>query len=342
MAQPPLVSVIVAAYNAAPYIEATCRSALAQTHRALEIIVVDDGSTDDTGAIVARLAAADSRLRVIRQPNRGVAAARNAAIAAACGAFIAPLDADDLWDPEKIARQLEAIERAGPDAVMAYCWWAWIDVHGHVLDRSPRWRVEGAVLERLVEVNFTGSASVPLFRRDALDAVGGYDVTLRDRDCQGCEDWDLALRMASRGTLAVAPATLVAYRRRTDSMSAACATMWRSRVAIMDALVARTPTIDPRVLRHSQGQFALYLAGVAYWSGDIPGAVRWMLRAGPIRLLAAVLPHVVRLLTRPPSSRSTSGIVVPPTGRLADLDLPEPLIPYDQIYARRWQARGFR
>jgi glycosyltransferase involved in cell wall biosynthesis len=301
---------------------------------------VDDGSTDDTAAVVERLAADDPRVRLIRQKNGGVAVARNAAMAAATGEFIAPLDADDLWDPDKIAQQLAAIERGGPDTVMAYCWWAWIDVHDRVLDRSPRWHVEGDVLERLIEVNFTGSASVPLIRRSALEAIGGYDPTLRQRRSQGCEDWDVALRLAASGKVVVAPATLVAYRRRADSMSSACDTMWRSRAAVIDALVARTPGIDPRVVRQSRGQFALYLAGVAYWSGDVAAAARWTLRAGPIRLLAAVLPHVVRLLTRPPSVRSASGLAVPANGRLADLPLPEPLIPYDQIYARHWGSRG--
>src|SRR5689334_2996184 len=88
----PLVSVIIAAFNAAAHIEETCRSALSQTHTALEVIVVDDGSTDDTAAIVERIARTDSRVRLFRQVNRGVAAARNAAIAEAQGEFIAPLD----------------------------------------------------------------------------------------------------------------------------------------------------------------------------------------------------------------------------------------------------------
>jgi glycosyltransferase involved in cell wall biosynthesis len=339
MTPPPLVSVIIAAYNAAPYIEATCRSAMRQTYAAIEIIVVDDGSTDETGRLVQALAAHDARITLVRQTNQGVAAARNRAIAAARGTFIAPLDADDLWDPEKIARQVEALERGGADAVMAYCWWAWIDVHGQVMDRSPRWKVEGRVLERLVEVNFTGSASVPLFRRNALDAVGGYDQSLRDRGCQGCEDWDVALRLAASGTVVVVPATLVAYRRRTDSMSSACDTMWRSRGAVIDGLVARTPGLTPSVVRRSAGQFALYLAGVAYWSGDTKGAVLWTLRAGPIRLLAAVAPHVLRLVMRPVATRLRQAPVVPPDGRLTELDLPEPLIPYDRIYERHWAGR---
>ncbi|MGE0815647.1 MAG: glycosyltransferase family 2 protein [Vicinamibacterales bacterium] len=338
----PRVSVVIAAYNADQFIEATCRSAMRQTFQAMEIVVVDDGSTDDTARIVQALSAEDPRIRLLRQPNQGVAAARNLAIAESSGEYVAPLDADDLWDPTKIERQVAALDAAAPDAAMAYCWWAWIDVAGRVLDRSPRWQVEGRVLDRLVEVNFTGSASVPLFRRDALEAAGGYDPVLRDNGCQGCEDWDVALRVAAAHPVVVVPATLVAYRRRDDSMSSACDTMWRSRLAVMKGLAERTPSITPAVLRRSQGQFALYLAGVSYWAGDTRGAFRWALRSGPLRLLAAVTPHVARLLVKRPRGASGTLMRVPEDIRLAHLDLPEPLIPYDRIYARYWQGRDPR
>src|SRR5439155_4413373 len=106
----PLVTVVIAAFNAMAHIEETCLSALRQTYRSLEVIVVDDGSTDETSRIVQRLAASDSRVRLIRQQNRGVAAARNAGIAAASGEFIAPLDADDLWDSTKIERQVRRLQ----------------------------------------------------------------------------------------------------------------------------------------------------------------------------------------------------------------------------------------
>lgn len=339
MSRPPLVSVVIAAYNAERFIEATCRSALAQTYAPLEIVVVDDGSTDGTAAIVDRLAAGDARLRLVRQSNQGVAAARNRALASSRGEYVAPLDADDLWDPEKIARQVAALDAAGPDAVMAYCWWAWIDEHDVVLDRSPRWQENGDVLDRLVEVNFTGSASVPLFRRAAIDAAGGYDPSLRARGSTGCEDWDLALRLAAAGRVVAVPATLVGYRRRSDSMSAACRTMWNSRGLVIASLVARTPALDRRVVQRSSGQFALHLAGVAYWSGDLWEACRWTLRAGPLRLLAAVLPHVAALPFRRLTLRARGAVSVPPAVRLHDLDLPEPLIPYDRIYERHWASR---
>jgi glycosyltransferase involved in cell wall biosynthesis len=330
----PLVSVIVAAYNAAPFIEATCRSAMRQTHAHLEIIVVDDGSSDDTAAIVSGLSAADPRVRLIRQPNAGVAAARNRALAAASGEFVAPLDADDVWDPTKIERQVGRFASAGADCGLVYSWWVWIDEADHVLDASPRWSIEGRALHRLLEVNFTGSASVPLYRRADLEAIGGFDTTLRDRDAQGCEDYDVALRVAERRSVAVVPKALVGYRRRPDSMSSARDTMWRSQTLVISNLAARHRSIPPRVLRRASGQFAVYLAGVSFWCGDYLDACRWMLRARSIPLVLQIAPAVARLLLGGEPGRS--GTV---DGDFANLPLPQPRIQYDRIYARRWRRR---
>ena len=103
----PLVSVIVPAYNAGPFLAATLESVLDQTHRAFEVLVVDDGSTDETATIAAAYAVRDSRIRPLTQANAGVAAARNRGIAEARGEFIAPIDADDIWFPEFLEQVLE-------------------------------------------------------------------------------------------------------------------------------------------------------------------------------------------------------------------------------------------
>lgn len=335
-----VVSVVIAAYNAERHIAETCQSVLRQTYPALEIIVVDDGSTDGTARIVSGLATSDPRIRLICQENQGVAASRNRAIDAATGEYIAPLDADDLWTTDKIARQVRRLEDAGPDGAMVYCWWAWIDHSGSVLDRSPRWRVEGHVLERLVEMNFTGSASVPLYRRSHVRELGGYKTTLRDDGAQGCEDWDLALRIAERYTVAVVPATLVGYRRHPNSMSAGVETMWRSQSHIMKDLASRHPSLPAHVFRRSAGQFALHLAGVEFWSGHYVKACLWALRARPLSLSLAVFPHAVRIvLRRLLRLDRIRPKWAPPAGGFQEQALPEPLIPYDNIYKRHWGGR---
>src|SRR5262245_4518179 len=104
--QPPLASVIIPAYNAERFLRQAVESALAQSYPNVEVLVIDDGSTDGTRQLADELAKADGRLRVITQQNAGVGAARNRGIAEARGKYIAPLDADDFWYPEKLARQV--------------------------------------------------------------------------------------------------------------------------------------------------------------------------------------------------------------------------------------------
>jgi glycosyltransferase involved in cell wall biosynthesis len=337
----PLVSVIIAAYNAEAYIAETCRSVLNQTHRAIELIVVDDGSTDATAAIVSSIADTDSRVRLIRQRNLGVAAARNCAMAVASGEFIAPLDADDLWVPTKIERQVQRMEESGPDTGMVYSWWALIDLASNVIDHSPRWTVEGRVLERLVEVNITGNASVPLYRRSCLEAIGGYDTAMQDAHCHGCEDWDLAIRVAERYAVAVVPSVLVGYRRRNDSMTTDCDTMWRSQQLVIAAIADRQPSISRKVLRRSNGQFALYLAGVSFWSGRYMQAVRWALRGRPISLTLFVLPYAIPAIVQRLVRGPTSAIkFASEDARFDDASLGEPLIPYARIDARLRRPRN--
>src|ERR1700704_1460091 len=119
----PLVSIVLPVRDGELFIGDTLASALGQTYQNLEVIVVDDGSRDGTQSVVEAWIARDSRVRMMVQTNRGVADARNRAIAAARGEFIAPLDADDLWDPTKIERQTQRMIGAGDGTGLVYCWW---------------------------------------------------------------------------------------------------------------------------------------------------------------------------------------------------------------------------
>jgi hypothetical protein len=226
---------------------------------------------------------------------------------------------------------------------MVYSWWAWIDLSATVIDRSPRWRVEGNVVERLVEVNFTGNASVPLYRRSALENVGGYNTAMREADRGGCEDWDLAIRVAEKYAVAVVPAVLVGYRRRNDSMSTACDTMWRSQQELLATMAARQPQMPRGVLQRSSGQFALYLAGVSFWSGQYLQAVRWGLKARPISLMIEVIPYAAGVVfKRLVGSRPAPSVFGSAEGRFDENSIKEPLIPYSKIYERRWRDPGKR
>jgi len=333
----PLVSVILPVCDGASFVGDTLASALGQTYRHLEVVVVDDGSRDGTRAVVEAWVERDPRVRLVSQANGGVAAARNRAIAAANGDLIAPLDADDLWEPTKIARQVHRLIEAGDDTGLVYCWWVWVDVNGAFLDCSPRWTFEGRAADILLQVNYIGNASVPLYRRRCLDEAGGYDVTLRERGAEGCEDLDIALKVAERSRVAVVPVPLVGYRRHRHGMSARTDRMWRSHVLVVDGVRRRRPGTDARSVRNAQDQFALYLAGVSFWSGAYRQAIGWGWRALRSSVTRQILPSVswllVKSLLRP---RRANPRVVRPGVRFSSWEMPRPLIPYDRIYERRF------
>ena len=113
---------IIPAFNAAEYIRETLHSVLAQTYRALEVIVVDDGSADATGSIVKEFVKKDARVHLVRQCNAGVGAARNTAIRMARGEYIASMDADDMWFSQKLEKQVACMELYGEETGLVYCW----------------------------------------------------------------------------------------------------------------------------------------------------------------------------------------------------------------------------
>lgn len=279
MPDSPLVSVIIPAYNAEFFIRHTLRSVLSQSYRNIEVLVADDGSEDATPYIVEEFVEKDRRVKLLRQKNRGVAAARNLAISGAAGKFIAPLDADDVWFPIKLAKQVQRFQQAPPETGLVYTWSAAISERGRLLGGCANWNVEGHALIPLIYRNFIGNASVPLIRTECLERVGGYNDRLIADNAQGCEDWDITLRIAEHYRFAVVPEFLVGYRQIDGSMSANVETMARSYDRIIDAIRARHPEISAEVFRWSAGYFYLYLTGKAYLSGNAPAAIKWLNRA---------------------------------------------------------------
>ncbi len=169
-----LISVVVPAHNAERFIAEALASVQAQSHRNLEVVVVDDGSTDRTAEIVEAIASRDGRVRLIGTPRRGVSAARNLAIARARGDLIAPLDADDLWLPQKLARQYAKLGASSSEVGVVYCWSCGIDANGLVI--MPSWgrgTACGDVLEEAIVQGVLGHSGTPLIRRTAFDETGG-------------------------------------------------------------------------------------------------------------------------------------------------------------------------
>jgi len=215
----PLVSVVVPAWNAERTLAETLNSVAAQTYRDLEILIVDDGSTDATATVAADFCAREPRARLISTANGGVAAARNEAIAEAAGHWIAPIDADDLWHPRKIEKQIVAALSAPERPGFVYCWHRLIDSESRITGSGPHWQLNGRAYAQLAYLNVVENGSALLLSRDALLEVGGYDESLRARRAQGCEDVMVQLQIARRHPIAVVPEYLVGHRRHGSNMS---------------------------------------------------------------------------------------------------------------------------
>lgn len=229
----PLISVIIPAYNARPFICTAVESVLSQTHPAVEVIVVDDGSTDDTPDALAGF---EARTRVLRQANRGPAAARNAGLACARGEYVMFLDADDWILPEKLRRQVTCLA-ASPSVGWVYCDVAYVDEQGrHVTLASERFayerrsRLEGLLFPELLPGNFI-PVHAPMIRRHLLTDVGPFD---EDRRLIGVEDWDLLLRLSLRAPAAYLPEVLAGCLLHSSSLSADPVARDRRRFDLLD------------------------------------------------------------------------------------------------------------
>lgn len=222
MSKAPRFSVVVPAYNATRTIGATIGSILRQTRSDLELLVVDDGSRDGTPELVRQLGATDARVRLIEQPNKGTAGARNTGIKESEADLVAFLDNDDMWMPRYLEAMDAALERA-PEAGFAYTDAIVLDdATGRIRKTSSLEHYPpllnpappAGVLELLLSyVNFVMSSTT--VRREALDATGGFDERIR-----GADDFDLWIRIAAKGYGAArAEGVNLVQRDRDDSQS---------------------------------------------------------------------------------------------------------------------------
>jgi glycosyltransferase involved in cell wall biosynthesis len=268
-----LVTVIIPAYNAEVTLNETLLSVRRQTHSNLEIIVVDDGSRDGTADIAARHAASDARVSVIRQINRGVGAARNTALKNARGRFVAPIDADDLWAPEKIERQLAALAGRPTSTGLVYTWFAIIGEAGQILNKRRRHVFEGDVLERMCLGNLVGNASSALMPISVVQEMGGYDEELHQRGFPGCEDLKLYWLIAEKYPFACVPEFLTGYRVGRRNMSNDTWRMLGSYDLVMSEMEARRPDLARQFRRGRAEHFRWLLIRAAR-----AGALRDFLR----------------------------------------------------------------
>ncbi len=266
-----LVSVVIPAFNAARFIEAAVLSVLAQTHRPFEVIIVDDGSTDGTGDLAARFG---PPVRVVRQPNCGVSAARNRGIEEADGEYVALLDADDEWVPPKLERQVQYM-RQRPDVVACF-----VD---SVAVREPsgsetafRYRLESDMVRALLlHGPIIGNASSVLMPRALVRRVGGFDPALSQS-----ADWDMWLRLAGYGPFGFIAERLVRIRLHGRRMSRNPRLLETDSLRLLDKFFSSGDSRSYRALRGPSYANALVAASGTYLhAGHLLSALRCLLRA---------------------------------------------------------------
>ena len=241
------ISVIIPAWNRAREVCRAIDSALAQTLPPLEVIVVDDGSTDETPEVLARYG---DRIRVVRQSNQGVAAARNAGIAVARGELLAFLDSDDVWLPRKLELQVARLD-ADPELGLVHCG---VDFEGIGVNLDG---MEGSVatemlrLERSVIVTHGSGVMVP---RRVVEEVGRFDARMRVS-----EDWDFCYRVATRYRIGFVAEALVHQARHASGLQNDIAKMEHGMLLALEKAFA-----DPAVRslrRHTYGRLHCILSG---------------------------------------------------------------------------------
>ncbi|MBE9186705.1 glycosyltransferase family 2 protein [Microcoleus sp. LEGE 07076] len=294
---PPLVSVIIPAYNAEEFIAKTLESVLSQTYQNIEILVVNDGSTDTTPEIVKSFAQKDSRIILLQQSNTGVAAARNRAIEKAKGEYIAPIDADDIWYPQNLEKQIECFIKSEPTVGVVYSWSVDINEQDLLTGGFYNSTIEGEVYPILVYKYFIGNASSSLIRRACLEKIGGYNCQFKLENAQGCEDWELHLRIAQHYQFKVVPEYLVGYRQIPSSMSCNYAAMAKGHSLILADVREQHPEIPSTIYHWSSSNFYIYLAVKSNRSGNHRSTLFWLYRAFKEDFLMALLRHNLYLLS---------------------------------------------
>ena len=294
------MSVVIPCYNQGDLLPDAIESTLAQTYPATEVIVVDDGSTDDTPGVIERYG---ERITSLRQANRERGAARNAGAAKASGEVVGFLDADDWWLPGKVESDLSVFARH-PEAGLVHSPVLLGDLAGNVIGERREHPPEGRVLERLATCNFVAICSA-LVRRKVFDAVGGFS---EDRELSGSEDWELWMRVAGRAELRVNRNATAVYRLNPRGTMANPAKMYHaSRRA--EQLVFANPELAPR-LSHLRREVAaareVMVAIQFYAAGDMRASREHLRRAVAGQPALIVRPRVLATAAKTLAGREGS------------------------------------
>lgn len=282
------VSVVVPVYGVEAYVADAVASVLAQTYEDFELLLVDDASPD--GSVAACRRFSDPRIRIIRQEHRGLAGARNTGIRQARGEYIALLDGDDLWRPDKLEKHVRHLDGA-PAVGVSFSHWLLIDEAGRVI-REARPSPEEVTPAHLLRANALGNGSTPVVRREVFEAIklpvaaaaspSGHAYFDEDfREAQGCEDLECWLRIAIQTPwrFEVLPEPLTLYRISATALSSDPLSMMASWEMMLGKTRRYAPSLVARHERPARALMLRYLAGRALRLRDGEMALRFMRRA---------------------------------------------------------------
>ncbi len=256
MSKPPLVSIVMPAFNAASTITASLESVFAQTLQDFEIIIIDDGSTDNTSLIVAEINS--PCIQCYKFSNAGPAASRNQGIRLAKGEYIAFLDADDLWYSSKLMDQVTCLQQY-QHAALVYGWTDYVNTANQLICPDSRPQFSGNVYKQLLIHNFIISGSNTMIRKSVLTAVGGFDKSLA-----AIEDWELHTRIAASYPLVCLPKVVVRYRQSEMSLSNQLVVMQQAFEQANRKIFDKAPQELVYLKASSATSFYFYLATKAF------------------------------------------------------------------------------
>jgi glycosyltransferase involved in cell wall biosynthesis len=268
----PEVSVIIPTYNSARYLAAAIDTVLGQTFRDLEVLVIDDGSSDETPSVMAKYA---TPVRYVRQENQGVSVARNHGLELARGGYVAFLDSDDTWLPGKLEKQVAVLKKA--PGVRA-CYSAFIAVDNQLSPLGVRRsrRNAHALDDLMLRGNVVGSIGTVLCERALFDAAGGFDPELSQ-----CADWDMWVRLAQHTDFLYIDEPTVTYRQHETNMSRRPELLERDSLRVLEKAFSlpEVPEHLRRQRRRAYGRNYMVLAGTYFVAGRPTEFLRCALRA---------------------------------------------------------------
>lgn len=261
----PKISVIIPAYNAMDYLPKTVESVLKQTFTDFEVLIINDGSSD--GILEWSTSVTDLRIKIISQKNQGLSGARNTGIAQAQGEYIAFLDADDLWAPTKLEKQIRCFED-NPAVGLVYTWTILIDETDKPTGEQCSPCIEGNVWQKIIINNSVGNGSTPIVRRCCFETVGVFA-----RDLSGTADWDMWIRIASCYPFAVVKENLTLYRQHSQNMSKNCQHMIADARKVIERAFQSVPLELLYLRSRAYASFYCYQAWVSIYGGDYKQAI---------------------------------------------------------------------